>query len=141
MSKRKVDDSLANLRKAMDRLREALEVPRTDPLVVEGTIQRFEFVIEIFWKALKRALEYEGIVVKTPRESLKQAFAAGWLSDETAWLDMLDTRNTTSHLYLHEDLVEEAYDDIKKNFPELERTYQFLRDRYANSPSPEASSE
>lgn len=141
MSKRKVDDSLANLQKAMDRLREALEVPRTDPLVVEGTIQRFEFVIEIFWKALKRALEYEGIVVKTPRESLKQAFAAGWISDETAWLDMLDTRNTTSHLYLHEDLVEEAYDDIKKNFTELERTYQFLRDRYANSPSPEASSE
>lgn len=82
MSKRKIDDSLANLSKAMDRLREALEVPRTDPLVVEGTIQRFEFVIEIFWKALKRALEYEGIVVKTPRESLKQAFAAGWLSDE-----------------------------------------------------------
>ena len=141
MSKRKVDDSLANLRKAMDRLREALEVPRTDPLVVEGTIQRFEFVIEIFWKALKRALEYEGIVVKTPRESLKQAFAAGWLSDETAWLDMLDARNTTSHLYLHQDLVEEAYDDIRKNFPELERTYQFLRDRYANPPVPEASSE
>lgn len=141
MSKRKVDDSLANLKKAIDRLREALEVPRTDPLVVEGTIQRFEFVIEIFWKALKRALEYEGIVVKTPRESLKQAFAAGWLSDETAWLDMLDTRNTTSHLYLHEDLVEEAYDDIVKNFPELERTYQFLRDRYVDSPSSEASSE
>jgi nucleotidyltransferase substrate binding protein (TIGR01987 family) len=131
MSKRKVDDSLANLKKAIDRLRDALEVPRTDPLVVEGTIQRFEFVIEIFWKALKRALEYEGIVVRTPRESLKQAFAAGWLSDETAWLDMLDTRNTTSHLYLHEDLVEEAYDDIRKNFPELERTYQFLVARYS----------
>lgn len=140
MSKRKIDDSLANLSKAMDRLRGALEVPRADPLVVEGTIQRFEFVIEIFWKALKRALEYEGIVVKTPRESLKQAFAAGWLSDETAWLDMLETRNTTSHLYLHEDLVEEAYDDIRKNFPELERTYQFLRDRYADAPLPEASS-
>lgn len=131
MSKRKVEDSLANLGKAMDRLREALEVPRTSPLVLEGTIQRFEFVIEIFWKALKRALEYEGIVVKTPRESLKQAFAAGWLHDETAWLDMLDSRNTTSHLYLHEDLVEEAYDDIRKNFPELEKTYQFLRDRYS----------
>lgn len=131
MSKRKVEDSLANLGKAMDRLREALEVPRTSPLVLEGTIQRFEFVIEIFWKALKRALEYEGIVVKTPRESLKQAFAAGWPHDETAWLDMLDSRNTTSHLYLHEDLIEEAYDDIRKNFPELEKTYQFLRDRYS----------
>lgn len=77
MSKRKVDDSLANLGKAVDRLREALQAPRSSPLVFEGTIQRFEFVIEIFWKALKRALEYEGILVKTPRESLKQAYAAG----------------------------------------------------------------
>ncbi len=131
MSRRKVEDSLANLGKAIGRLREAFEVPRTNPLAVEGTIQRFEFVIEIFWKALKRALEYEGIVVKTPRESLKQAFAAGWLHDETAWLDMLETRNTTSHLYLHEDLVGDAYDDITKNFPELERTYQFLVARYS----------
>lgn len=98
-------------------------------------------MIEIFWKALKRALEYEGIVVKTPRESLKQPFAAGWLNDETACLDMLDTRNTTSNLYLHEDLVEEAYDDIVKNFSELERTYQFLRDRYADSPTSEPTSE
>jgi nucleotidyltransferase substrate binding protein (TIGR01987 family) len=131
MSKRKVEDSLANLGRAMDRLKEALQVPRSSPLVLEGTIQRFEFVIEIFWKALKRALEYEGILVKTPRESLKQAYAAVWIHDETAWLDMLDSRNTTSHLYLHENLVEEAYEDIKKNFPELERTFEFLKNRYS----------
>lgn len=53
MSRRKVEDSLANLGRAMGWLREALEVPRTSPLALEGTIQRFEFVIEIFWKAFK----------------------------------------------------------------------------------------
>lgn len=131
MSRRKVEDSLANLERAINRLKEALQIPKSNPLVLEGTIQRFEFVIEIFWKALKRALEYEGILVKTPRESLKQAYAAGWIHDETAWLDMLESRNTTSHLYLHEDLVEEAYEDIKKNFPELERTFEFLKNRYS----------
>jgi nucleotidyltransferase substrate binding protein (TIGR01987 family) len=137
MSKTKVEDSLANLGRAMGRLREALEVPRTSPLALEGTIQRFEFVIEIFWKGLKRALEYEGILVKTPRESLQQAFVAGWLNDETAWLEMLDIRNATSHLYLHESLVEEAYDNIRKNFPEMERTYQLLKNRYAPPPPPQ----
>lgn len=131
MSARTVQDSLSNLGKAVDRLREALAVPRDSPLAVEGTIQRYEFVIELFWKLLKRALEYEGLVVTTPRESLKQAFAAGWLHDETAWLEMLDSRNATSHLYLHEDLVEEAYNDINKNFPELEKTYKFLQNRYS----------
>jgi hypothetical protein len=27
--------------------------------------------------------------------------------------------------------VEEAYEGIKKNFPELERTFEFLKNRYS----------
>ncbi|MCA1370308.1 nucleotidyltransferase substrate binding protein [Bradyrhizobium sp. BRP14] len=42
----------------------------------EGTIHRFEITIELMWKTLKRALEYEGVGPKTPRESLKEAFVS-----------------------------------------------------------------
>jgi nucleotidyltransferase substrate binding protein (TIGR01987 family) len=130
---RKIQDSLDNLGRAIDRLKEALNEPATNVLVVDGTIQRFEFVFELLWKTMKRALEYEGITVATPRETLKQAYSAGWLQDETAWLAMLDSRNTTSHVYLHEEIAEEHYEEIKNNFPELERTYQFLLKRYGNN--------
>jgi nucleotidyltransferase substrate binding protein (TIGR01987 family) len=55
--------------------------------------------------------------VDTSRASLKEAFRLGWLDDEQVWLDMLDSRNTTSHEYLAEELATNNYDDIKKVTP------------------------
>ena len=85
MSARKLQDSLTNLRRATARLEEAVNLPRNTELVAEGTIQRFEFVFELLWKTVKRALEYEGRISKTPRDSLKEAYSLGWLDDETIW--------------------------------------------------------
>jgi len=127
---RKLQDSLSNLEKALGNLERALLIPKDRELVVEGTIQRFEVTIELFWKTLKRALEYEGFSPKTPRESLRQAFQIGWLHDEELWLDMLDSRNTTSHIYLDEEMAEDNCDDIAKVTPTLRMTFNFLRQRY-----------
>lgn len=130
MTNRKLQDSLSNLEKALTKLEDALKIPKDRELVVEGTIQRFEYVIELMWKTLKRALEFEGIHPKTPRESVKEAFKIGWLNDENEWHDMLDSRNTTSHNYLDEELAEDNYDDIVHVTPLLRKTYDFLRARY-----------
>lgn len=130
MSDTKLRDSLENLNRALIKLESALNTPRERELVIEGTIQRFEFVIELFWKTLKRALEYEGIQTKTPRESLKAAYAAGWIENEDAWLELLDLRNSTSHLYLHPELLEDHYEQIKLRFPELQAAFALLKRRY-----------
>ena len=134
MSERKLHDSLGNLERAMSKLEDAIAIPKDRELVVEGTIQRFEFVIELIWKTLKRALEYEGIFPKTPRESLREAFKIGWIKEEELWLDMLNQRNTTSHGYLNEELIENNYEDIKKVAPVLRQTVDFLRKRYPKRP-------
>jgi nucleotidyltransferase substrate binding protein (TIGR01987 family) len=131
MSDRKLLDSLKNLQNAVENLERAVEIPRDRELVAEGTIQRFETAIELFWKTLQRAMSYEGIKVKTPRESVKEAFRYGWLDDEQAWLDMLDSRNTTSHQYLAEELVSNNYDDIKRVAPILRKAFNLLRSRYS----------
>lgn len=130
MSARKLRDSLSNLNKTVENLERALTIPRDKELVFEGTIHRFEMTIELMWKTIKRALEYEGIHPKTPRESLKEAFQIGWLSDEAVWLDMLDQRNTTSHVYLSEELAEDNYEDIVKVTPVIRGTLDFLLKRY-----------
>jgi len=46
---------------------------------------------------------------------------------------MLDSRNTTSHGYLDEELASNNYDDIKKITPTLRRAFDLLRARYPES--------
>lgn len=129
-SKRKVTDSLQNLRKAADKLESALKIPVDRELVMEGTTQRFEVTVELVWKTLLRALEYEGIFPKSPRETMKKAFSTGWLDDEIVWQDLLDKRNTTSHEYLDEEFIENNYEDIKKIFPYIKSLLEFLEKKY-----------
>lgn len=67
----------------------------------EGVIQRFEYCFELAWKIVKDYLEAGGFVFATitPRQVLKDAFAARILSDGQVWVDMLDHRNLLSHTY------------------------------------------
>ena len=120
--------ALATLGRALDRLREALQVPEDNPLAVDGTIQRFEFAIELSWKAMRRLLIREGITTNTPRETLQEAFRAGWLADEGAWLQMLRDRNETSHTY-NESVARRIYANVRSAFPEMERTYRLMKAR------------
>jgi nucleotidyltransferase substrate binding protein (TIGR01987 family) len=73
---------------------------RTDELDRDGVIQRFEFTFELLWKGLKMFLEEQGVTdSRSPRECLKAAFRIGVIEDEETFLDMLDDRNRTSHIY------------------------------------------
>ena len=102
---------------------------------MDGTIQRFEFVIELFWKALKHLLSDEGIETGTPREVLQRAYSAGWLAHETPWLEMLRDRNETSHAY-DETTALRIYRHIRANYPEMARTLETLETRGNPAPGP-----
>src|SRR5438128_1623090 len=108
----RVRQSIDNLARALARLGEALAESPAASLAIDGTIQRFEFTIELFWKTLRRCLEFEGVPTTTPRESVSAAFQAGWLDDESAWLGMLRDRNQTSHTY-DEAAAREIYEHIR----------------------------
>ena len=92
-----------NFDRAVALLREpfARDVTTLSNLEKEGTVQRFEITVELAWKTLKDYLEYEGQVIDpvTPRNIIKEAFAAHILSDGQVWIDMLDHRNLLSHTY------------------------------------------
>jgi nucleotidyltransferase substrate binding protein (TIGR01987 family) len=102
-SKERLNLRLALLQQALKRLGEAVtesqQRPESDTLR-DGVIQRFEFTFELAWKVLKARLDFEGFPeANSPRAVIKQAFQLGWLSDEGAWLSLLDDRNQTSHTY------------------------------------------
>ena len=92
-----------NFDRAVRLLREPMErdVAALSALEREGTIQRFEFAVELAWKTLKDYLEHEGRTLQpvTPRSVIKEAFSAGILRDGQVWIDMLDHRNLLSHSY------------------------------------------
>lgn len=118
----KAQQSMLNLENALTRLKEALAVPQDSPLAIDGTIQRFEFTFELFWKTLKKFLAQEGIDANTPRDILRKAYSINWLDDEEAWLNMLRDRNETANIYDAEH-AQEIYTNIKKNYPIMEKTF------------------
>ncbi|MDY6850020.1 MAG: HI0074 family nucleotidyltransferase substrate-binding subunit [Thermodesulfobacteriota bacterium] len=131
MIDQKAAQSLENLDRALKRLEEALQEPEGNSLVIDGTIQRFEFVIELYWKTFKRLLALEGLEANTPREALQKAYAAHWIDDEAAWLQMLRDRNETSHIY-DEAAARRIYAHIQQNFSVLKKTFLFLWERFIN---------
>ncbi|MCL4704151.1 HI0074 family nucleotidyltransferase substrate-binding subunit [bacterium] len=129
---KKIEDSLSKLEAAVARLGEALGEDSSNPLYLDATVQRFEFVFELAWKTLKRALEAEGLDCKTPRETFKAAYQASWINEEALWVQMLDDRNVTSHTY-DEPLAAEIYDNIKSYYPELVKLAALLRAKHPRS--------
>jgi nucleotidyltransferase substrate binding protein (TIGR01987 family) len=118
--------------KALLLLREALaDVESLSALEKEGTVQRFEFTVELAWKTLKDFLEHSGIVLEpvTPKNVVKQAFAARIIPDGQLWIDMLDCRNRLSHTY-DEAVFDRAVREMDARFRRgLDELYEFLKNR------------
>ena len=77
------------------------ETAELNQLEREGVIQRFGYTFELAWNTLKDRLEYAGIALTevTPRNVIRQAFAARLIADAETWTDMLVDRNLMSHTY------------------------------------------
>jgi nucleotidyltransferase substrate binding protein (TIGR01987 family) len=118
--------AIERFERAVERLREGVDRAR-EQLERDGTIQRFEFSVELLWKTLRRFLLARGINVSTPRESLEEAFRVGWLDEETVFLDMLTDRNRTSHLY-SDKVADEIFSRIRSDYVgALEKILERLR--------------
>lgn len=92
-----------------------------------GIIQFFEMTFELGWKVLKDYLEAQGYDVKTPRESIKQAFQIELIGEGHLWLEALSKRNLTSHTY-DDQLAEKLVKEIKQEYiPILKSLYNKLK--------------
>lgn len=95
---------LENFGSALESLRQPLAgraLTSFSDLEKRGVIHAFEYTFELSWKMLKDYLEFSGIALKpaTPRSVIKQAFATGVIDDGQLWIDMMEDRNQSSHLY------------------------------------------
>lgn len=81
--------------------------------VRDGVIQRFEFCTELAWKTIREYLIDQGYNdINSPKNVLKTAFSDGLINNEQGWLEILDSRNMTSHVY-DESTAENIFNSIR----------------------------
>ena len=119
----KFDGGVALLRQALTRGPASLT-----SLEKEGAIRRFEYCLDLSWKAAREYLEDSGLRIApvTPREVLRQAVAAGVLSDGQVWIDMFDHRNLMAHNYDGVVLTEVTEALSARYLPAMEQLRGFL---------------
>ena len=98
----------------------------TTELERAGIIQFFEMTFELAWKVLKDYLVSEGYMVKSPRETVKQAFQIGLIDNGHIWIDALSNRNLTTHTYDEKLATKMTSEILNAYLPELDKLYNKL---------------
>ena len=82
----------------------------------QGLIQAFEFTHELAWNVLKDYLESQGIQgVIGSKGATREAFKSGLIAEGEVWMDMIKSRNQTSHTY-NEETANEITEAILKRY-------------------------
>jgi len=100
---------------AVSRLNEVISLREHRPLSqfeCDSLVKRFEFTYEMAWKLLMSYEKDNGISeLQGSRDVIRRAFAMSIIENGEAWLEMVDDRNKTSHLY-DEEMAADVIDEI-----------------------------
>lgn len=115
---RSIDFKYMNLKKAYSRLKEVSDLyDGKDDIIRDSLIQRFEFTYELTHKTLREFMKYLGVTLENsfPRTIFKKAYVNNLISDDKVWINLLEDRNSTSHIY-NENLADEVANRIVKYY-------------------------
>ncbi len=94
---------LANFKKAFAHLDEAVLLSRQrtlSDLERQGLIQAFEFTHEVAWNLMKDWFDFQGnSEISGSRDATREAFRMGIIQDGEIWMEMIKSRNQSSHTY------------------------------------------
>lgn len=94
---------LDNYGRALAQLQAAVNLQASRPLSEleqQGMVQAFEFTHELAWNVMKDYFFHQGSTrITGSRDATREAFANGLLTDGEGWMEMLLSRNQSSHTY------------------------------------------
>lgn len=129
-------DRLSYFKNAITRLSEVIEIYKQRPLNSfenDSLIKRFEFTYEMAWKLMMSYEKENGITeIIGSKDVVRKAFAMSLIDNGEAWLEMIDDRNKTSHLY-DEEMAVDVIDMIIHTYYPLLVELQGKMDGIANS--------
>ncbi|MBA4744001.1 nucleotidyltransferase [Muricauda sp. TY007] len=113
---------LSNYSKALLQLNEAVKIANQRALTnleQQGLIQSFEFTHELAWNVMKDYFYYQGNTeIRGSRDATREAFKFNLISHGDVWMDMIVSRNKTSHTY-DEDTASEITENIINDYATL----------------------
>ena len=125
------EQRFSNFTRAMDKLQQSVDYIHKnfelendgttedeilDEMIKEGLIQRFEYTHELAWNVMKDYAEYQGnSTIGGSRDASREALQLKILSEGEIWMDMIVSRNKTSHTY-NEETANEIYLKILKEY-------------------------
>jgi len=122
-----------NYKKALAAMKDALALAESrdlSDLEKQGLIKGFEFTFELAWNVMKDYLEEQGITdIIGSKNAIRHALHKGLIEDGQVWMDMVKSRNISSHTY-DEKTAEKLFEKITNSFYEpfamLERKMELL---------------
>jgi nucleotidyltransferase substrate binding protein (TIGR01987 family) len=120
--------ALAKLKQSVDYIRHELlpdedttsEVEEPDvvlnEMIKEGLIQRFGYTHELAWNTMKDYADYQGIQnIGGSRDATREAFQMNLIKDAHVWMEMIKSRNLTTHTY-NKDVADDIYVKILRQY-------------------------
>ena len=102
----------SNYEKALAQLSKFIEKINLNELEEQGLVQAFEFTHELAWNVMKDYFFYQGdSSITGSRDATREAFKYGLIKDGEAWMEMITSRNISSHSY-NEDTIKELKKQI-----------------------------
>jgi nucleotidyltransferase substrate binding protein (TIGR01987 family) len=118
---------LKNFQKALIQLEEGIVLSRQRKLSkieLQGLIQAFEFTHELAWNVMKDFFHYQGNTsIMGSRDATRESFQYGLIEDGDAWMEMIKSRNQSTHTY-NESIVLEITGKIVTVYYSLFKSFE-----------------
>lgn len=132
------EQRFSNYLRALDKLRQSVEfIQKTveetpsvfddenkddvfKEMLEEGLIHRFKYTHELAWNVMKDYAEYQGNTnIGGSRDATREAFQMQLIQNGRIWMDMISSRNKTSHTYNVETAIEIYRKILHDYYPEF----------------------
>lgn len=118
----------SNYQKAINQLTKFIEKENLNELEDQGLIQSFEYTHELAWNVMKDFLQYEGIQnIVGSRSATREAYNKGLIENGQEWMNMIESRNRTVHIYEESVLKIEKEKIIENYFPLFIEFYKEMK--------------
>ncbi|MDP2570789.1 nucleotidyltransferase substrate binding protein [Vibrio penaeicida] len=124
---------LQNWNRALTQLNKFMQRDSLNELEEQGLIQSFEYNHELAWKTQKDYLEDQGYdELYGSKNVARKAFEVGLINSGDVWLNMIKSRNLSSHTYnqdVTQEIINAITDDYFEHFCDLNQKLNKLAEK------------